>query len=148
MPVVSNRFDPMNPESDPFYQEEIKEAIRTRKWLAGHDMAGEDKWIVRSKNIPCAWYAISVLAPKNGITSVSRAATRNRQGYWCAVACVKKGDGKLASMRFGASAFHDRQMALAFACRNAIKFLLPQEVDTREPLAYRTTQDNAIEKYA
>ena len=56
-----------NPEHNPYYQSDIRDAIRTRKWLRGEDMSHEPKWIVREKNIPCAWYAISVLAPENGI---------------------------------------------------------------------------------
>ena len=55
-----------NLEHNPYYQSDIRDAIRTRKWLAGHDMSDEPKWIVREKNIPTAWYAISTLAPQNG----------------------------------------------------------------------------------
>ena len=137
-----------NLEHNPYYQSDIRDAIRTRKWLAGHDMSDEPKWIVREKNIPTAWYAISTLAPQNGIRCLHRCATQSKyDGYWHAVACVKKGDGKLASIRTGASTFHDKKMALAFACRNAIKWLLPQ-APTGERMAYRDTQDNALERYA
>ena len=126
-----------NPEHNPYYQEDIRDAIRTRKWLAGHDMSREQKWIVKEKNIPCAWYAISVLAPENGIKCLSRHA----------VACVRKGYGRRRSTRLGASTFHDKRMALAFACRNAIKWLLPK-APNGERMAYRDTQDNALERYA
>ena len=137
-----------NPDHNPYYQSDIRDAIRTRKWLAGEDMSKEAKWIVREKNIPCAWYAISVLAPENGMTCLFRTATKSKfDGYWNAYAIVKKGHGKLASTRIGASHFHDKQMALAFACRNAIKWLLPQ-APTGERMAYRDTQDNALERYA
>lgn len=136
-----------NIEKNPYYQSDIRDALRTRKWLAGHDMSHEPKWIVREKNIPTAWYAISTLAPQNGIKCLHRHATQDREGYWHAVACVTKGNGKFASTRLGASTFHDKQMALAFACRNAIKWLLPQ-APTGERMAYRDTQDNALERYA
>ena len=134
-------------EKNPYYQSDIRDAIRTRNWLAGHDMSHERKWIVEEKNIPCAWYAISVLAKQNGMKCLSRHATQDREGYWHAVACVTKGNGRLRSTRLGASTFHDKQMALAFACRNAIKWLLPQ-APTGERMAYRDTQDNAVERYA
>ena len=137
-----------NPEHNPYYQSDIRDAIRTRKWLAGHDMSNEPKWIVREKNIPCAWYAISVLAPENGIKCLHRAATQSKyDGYWNAVSVVKKGSGQLVSTRIGASTFHDKKMALAFACRNAIKWLLPQ-APAAERMAYRDTQDNALARYA
>ena len=42
-----------NPEHSPYYQSDIRDAIRTRKWLRGEDMSNEPKWIVREKNIPC-----------------------------------------------------------------------------------------------
>ena len=58
---------PKNPQNNPYYQSDIRDAIRTRKWLRGEDMSGQAKWIVKEKNIPCAWYAMSVLAPENGI---------------------------------------------------------------------------------
>ena len=132
-------------EKDKFYQEDIRDALRTRDWLAGKDMRHERKWIVESKNIPCAWYAISVLAKQNGMRCLYRNATKSRDGYWRAIACVQKGHGKLASTRIGASTYHDKQMALAFACRNAIKWLLPQAKG--EKMAYRDTQENAIERY-
>ena len=137
-----------NPEHNPYYQSDIRDAIRTRKWLRGEDMSRELKWIVEKKNIPAAWYAISVLAPENGITCLHRHATKSKfDGYWHAIACVKKGSGKYASVRSGASAFHDEKMALCFACRNAIKWLLPQ-APTGERMAYSDTQDNALQKYA
>ena len=137
-----------NPEHNPYYQSDIRDAIRTRRWLTGVDMSNEPKWIVRDKNIPCAWYAISVLAPENGIKCVERHAVQSRRtGYWHAVAICRKGSGKYASARTGASTFHDKQMALAFACRNAIKWLLPQ-APTGERMAYRDIQDNALARYA
>ena len=136
-----------NPEHNPYYQSDIRDAIRTRKWLRGEDMRHELKWIVKEKNIPAAWYAISVLAPENGIKCLSRHATQSRDGYWNAVAVCRKGSGRLASTRIGASHFHDKKMSLAFACRNAIKWLLPQ-APSGERMAYRDTQDNALERYA
>jgi len=134
-------------DKNPYYQSDIRDAIRTRKWLAGHDMSREQKWIVEDKNIPCAWYAIDVLAPQNGIKCLHRHATQDRDGYWHAVACVTKGSGQFASTRLGASTFHDKKMALCFACRNAIKWLLPQ-APRGERMAYRDTQQNALERYA
>lgn len=145
--MLNVKYNPDNPEHNPYYQSDIRDAIRTRKWLAGHDMSNETKWIVEDKNIPCAWYAIKVLAKQNGIKCLHRHATQDRNGYWHAVAIVKKGTGRLASTRAGASTFHDKEMALAFACRNAIKWLLPQ-APTGERMAYRDTQDNALERYA
>ena len=136
------------PEHSKYYQEDIRDAIRTRKWLAGHDMTHELKWIVREKNIPAAWYAISVLAPDNGIKCLARHATKSKfDGYWHAVATVRKGSGRLASTRTGASTFHDEKMSLCFACRNAIKWLLPQ-APSGERMAYQATQDEALERYA
>ena len=73
--------------------------------------------------------------------------TQSRDGYWNAVAICRKGDSRLASTRMGASTFHDKKMALAYACRNAIKWLLPQ-APTGERMAYRDTRDNALERYA
>ena len=136
-----------NFEKNRYYQSDIRDAIRTRKWLAGHDMSRERKWIVKDKNIPTAWYAISVLAKQNGIRCVSRHATQGKNGYWNAVAVCQKGDGKLRSTRMGASTFHDKKMALCFALRNSIKWLLPQ-APQGERMAYRDTQDNALERYA
>ena len=78
-------------------------------------MSREDKWIVKEKNIPCAWYAISVLAPQNGIKCLSRHAIKSRyDGYWHAIAIVKKGDGKFASTRSGAGRYHEEKIALVF----------------------------------
>ena len=105
-----------NPEHNPYYQSDIRDAIRTRKWLRGEDMSNELKWIVKEKNIPAAWYAISVLAPENGIKCLHRHATKSKfDGYWHAIACVKKGNGKYASVRSGASAFHDEKMSLVLS---------------------------------
>ena len=137
-----------NPDHDKYVQSDIEDAIRTRKWLAGHDMSRDKQWIVRDKNIPCAWYAISTLAPQNGIKCLHRHAVKSRyDGYWHAIATVKKGDGIYASVRTGAGRYHEKQIALAFACRNAIKWLLPQQ-PTTERMAYRDTQDNAMRFYA
>ena len=137
-----------NPEHNPYYQSDIRDATRTRKWLRGEDMSRELKWIVKEKNIPAAWYAISVLAPENGITCLHRRATKSKfDGYWHAIACVKKGSGKYASVRSGASAFHDEKMTLCFACRNAIKWLLPQQpITDKKPPAYRKTNFASIDE--
>ena len=32
-----------NPEHSPYYQSDIRDAIRTRKWLRGEDMSNEPK---------------------------------------------------------------------------------------------------------
>ena len=137
-----------NPEHNKYYQSDIRDAIRTLKWLRGEDMSHEIKWIVKEKNIPTAWYAISVLAKENGIKCLSRHAVKSKfDGYWNAVAVCRKGSGRLASTRIGASHFHDEKMALCFACRNSIKWLLPQ-VPQGERMAYKDTQDNALQKYA
>ena len=142
-----NSLPSLNPDRNPYYQSDIRDAILTRKWLAGGDMRREKQWILRDKNIPCAWYAIAVLAPENGIRCVDRFSTQGRDGYWHAVACVTKGNGKFASTRLGASTFHDKKMALCFAYRNAIKWLLPQ-APSGERMAYRDTQQNALTYYA
>ena len=140
-------FQP-NPDHDKYVQEDIRDAIRTRKWLRGEDMSNEVKWIVKKKNIPAAWYAISVLAPENGIKCLKRSAAKSRyDGYWHATATVTKGKGKYASTRTGAGRYHGEKEALCFACRNAIKWLLPQ-VPTGERMAYKDTQENALERYA
>ena len=44
--------------------EDFKDAERVLKWLSGADMSREKQWIEESKNIPCAWYAIDILAPQ------------------------------------------------------------------------------------
>ena len=137
-----------NPDHDKYVQSDIRDAIRTRKWLAKHDMSREQKWIVEEKNIPCAWYAIDQLAPQNGIKCLKRFAVKSRyDGYWHAVAIARKGSGKYASTRIGASRYHEKKIALCFAYRNAIKWLLPQQ-PAAERMAYRDTQDNALRFYA
>ena len=137
---------PKNPQNNPYYQSDIRDAIRTRKWLRGEDMSGQAKWIVKEKNIPCAWYAMSVLAPENGIKCLKRHTTKSKfDGYWHAIATVKKGNGKLASTRMGASTFHDEKMSLAFACRNAIKWLLPQQPRGGKP-SYKSTGFKSLDE--
>ena len=65
-----------------YLRSDIEEATRTRRWLLKQDMRREKRWIVdpdRKIRIPCAWYAISVLAKRNGITCVSKHATRSHE---------------------------------------------------------------------
>ena len=65
-----------------YLRSDMEEATRTRRWLLNHDMRREKRWIVdpdRKIRIPCAWYAISVLAKRNGITCVSKHATRSHE---------------------------------------------------------------------
>ena len=151
-PSSTPRRDSRHPMPEPpmtrFEKEDLRDAIRTRKWLAGGDMSREQQWIVKEKNIPCAWYAISVLAKEHGIKSVKRHAKQSKyDGKWYATATVTKGHAEYASTRTAAGFYHEEVIALAFACRNAIKFLLPQAPEG-ERLAYQDTHDNAVRKYA
>ena len=110
-------------------------------------MSGQAKWIVKDKNIPCAWYAMSCpCTSRTGSSVSSRHTTKSKfDGYWHAIATVKKGNGKLASTRMGASTFHDEKMSLAFACRNAIKWLLPQQPRGGKP-SYKSTGFKSLDE--
>ena len=132
-----------------YLRSDMEEATRTRRWLLKQDMRREKRWIVdpdRKIRIPTAWYAISILAKRNGITCVSKHATLATNRKWVATVTAQIGHGKLAGRRVGASSWDDRRIALCFAYRNAIRQLLPQ--DPNERMAYRDTQDNALRKYA
>lgn len=124
-----------------FIQSEIEEAARTMAWLQTK-RPQPVKWIVDEKRkirIPAAWYAISELAPANGITAGRREAWQGKTRAWHAFVVAKKGHGKFASGRIGAGSSNftsaqigadsidNRKLALCFAYRNAIRQLLPQE---------------------
>ena len=121
------------------------DASLTLRWLTGGDMTQQRKWTVKDK-IPTAWYAAEVIAPANGITAGKRDAWQCSDGRWCAYVVARKGSGPLARAHIGAAIFEDRQIAICFAYRNAIRQLLPQSPNER--MAYRDTQKNAIRKYA
>ena len=130
-----------------FVQSDIEEAKRITAWLSKRSMRREKQWIDRRKGIPTAWYAISVLAPQNGIKCLRKQAKQSRfDGKWYAMVQAQRGYGKLARTHVGASVWTDRRIAICFAYRNAIRQLLPMELN--EQLAYRDTQRNAIRKYA
>lgn len=136
-----------NPKAprDRFEAEDFKDAERVLKWLNGEDMSREKRWIVKEKNIPAAWYALQVLAKENGITSLAKVATFGKYDQrWHAVVTVQRGHGKLKRVHIGASSFggtgdkkKDRQIALSFAARNAVRQLLPQQPNTQEQVAWR-----------
>lgn len=127
----------MNP--DRFIQSEIEEAARTTAWLLTKQPQ-DTKWI--AQGIPAAWYAISELAPANGITCGRREAHQGHDRRWYAYAVARKPSTQRAQI--GAASSKDRMLALCFAYRNAIRQLLPQQGDK----AWRETKDNAIRKYA
>ena len=131
-----------------FVQSDIEDAERTRKWLQKADMSHEKKWIDKEKNIPAAWYAAEVLAPANGITAGRREAFQGMDRRWCAFVVARKGSGPFARAQIGASVWENREVAICFAYRNAIRGLLPMQPNTTERAAYRDTQDNAIRRYA
>ena len=133
---------------NPFIQSDIEDAERIARWLNKEDMSRDKQWIVKEKNIPCAWYAAEVLAPQNGITcGQKRAFLSPFDERWHAFVVAHKGTGKYARAQIGASSWDDRRTAICFAYRNAIRGLLPMQPNS-EPLAYRDRQDNAIRKYA
>ena len=147
-------------EPDKFMQSDIEDAERTLRWLELHrenpqtaaammKQNGEREWIVKEKNIPCAWYAAAVLAPANGITCLGKAATFGKYDKrFHATACGNKGDGKLRRTHIGASSWTDRRIAICFAFRNSVRQLLPMQPNTSEKMAYRSTQDEAINRVA
>ena len=132
-----------------YHRSEQNEAARTRRWLRTKRPQAV-KWIVDEKTqkvvMPCAWYAISKIAPANGISCGLRYATQGNDRRWYAIAIAHKGHGKYARSQAGAASSIDKQLALCFAYRNAIRQLLPQTPN--EQMAYSETQANAIRKYA
>ena len=145
---------------DRFTQSDIEDAERTLRWLELHrenpktaaaimKQNGEREWIVKSKNIPCAWYAADVLAPANGIRCIARAAKFGKfDRRYHATACAQRGSGKLRRTHIGASSWEDRKVSIVFAYRNSIKALLPMQPNTAEKMAYRSSQDEAINRVA
>ena len=132
-----------------FWKSDCAEAERTLRWLNGYDMSNEDKWIVEEKQIPCAWYAIEILAKQNGIRCRSKHAFQSPyDGRHHGFVIAEKGHGKFARSQIGAGSWNDKRLALCFAYRNAIRGLLPMNPNAAEQAAYRTTQKNAIRKYA
>lgn len=134
-----------------FEAADIEDAHRTLRWLDGKDMSKEKKWIVKEKNIPCTWFAIQVLAPENGISSIAKAAKFGKYDKrWHAYVSAAKGHGKLQRIHGGASSFgyfsddnKDKRIALAFAARNAIRQLLPMQPNTTEKMAWRGDEKEA-----
>ena len=132
-----------------YYQSDCEEAERTLRWLNKYDMSREKKWIVKEKQIPCAWYAIGTLAPQNGIKCIRKHSFQSAvDGRWHALVIAGKGSGKYARRHIGAGSWNDRRLALCFAYRNAIRQLLPMQPDTTEKLAYRSSQADAIKYQA
>ena len=132
---------------DKFTRSDIEEAKRTTAWLLTKQPQPL-KWIIDPKTqkrvMPCAWYAISVLAPKNGITAGHRQAFMAMDRRWCAFVVARKGSGPLQRAQIGAASSKDRRFALCFAYRNAIRQLLPQQANE---VGWRDTKTNAAQKY-
>ena len=126
-----------------FTQSDVDEAKRTREWLD----TGEPQplqWIAPS--IPTAWYAIDVLAPESGISKVSENAKLDKeQDFFVATVTARKGHGKLARQCIGAAVSKHVDIALCFAYRNAIRQLLPQDINS---IRWQDTKENAKRKYA
>ena len=147
-------------EPNIFMKSDIEDAERTTRWLElRHDNPetavaimkenGGKEWIVKSKNIAAAWYAAEILAPENGITCLSKAAKFGKfDERYHACICATKGEGKLRRTLIGASSWTDKRIAICFAFRNSVKQLLPQQPNTTEKVAYRSTQDEAINREA
>ena len=58
--MLNVTHNPNNPEHNPYYQIDMSVTQSApASGLRGEDMSGDPKWIVKEKNIPCAWYAIS-----------------------------------------------------------------------------------------
>lgn len=119
---------------DKYERADRADAALTLRWLTGGDMSNQRKWTVENK-IPTAWYAAEVLAPANGITAGKRHAWQSMDGSWCAYVVARKGHSKYARAQIGASVYENREIAICFAYRNAIRQLLPQQTE----LAYRDT---------
>ena len=147
-------------EPDRFTKSDIEDAERTNRWLAlRHEdpetaaaemkKNGEKEWIAKSKNIATAWYAAEVLAPQNGITCLSKAAKFGKfDQRFHACTCATKGAGKLRRTLIGASSWTDRRIAICFAFRNSVKQLLPMQPNTKEQVAWKEKQSDAIRKFA
>ena len=145
---------------DRFMKSDIEDAERTTRWLLlrheNPDTAaaimkenGEKEWIVKDKNIATAWYAAEILAPENGITCLSKAAKLGKfDERYHACTCATKGDGKLRRTLIGASSWTDQRIAICFAFRNSVKQLLPQQPNSTEKIAYRSTLDEAVNREA
>lgn len=124
---------------DKFTRSEIEEAARTTAWLLTKQPQPV-KWI--AKGIPTAWYAISELAPKHGITCIKREARQGHDRRWYAYAVANQPHNQRAQI--GAASSKEKRLALCHAYRNAIRQLLPQQTD----LVWRETQSQAVRKYA
>ena len=98
------------------------------------------------KQIPTAWYAISELAPENGIKRKAIHAKIGMDGRYYAYVTATRGYGKLARSHGGASSWEDRRIAICFAYRNAIRQLLPQQANSKERLAYTSNQQDELER--
>ena len=142
--------------SDNLYlKSDAEDAERTLRWLdfckedkatAAERMtqAGELQWM--GEGIPSAWYACDVLAKENGIKAISKGATWSTYDQrWYTCVAAKKGHGKLASVRAGASQWKAKNVAICFAMRNAVRALLPQEA---KAVGWRGTKRAARSKYA
>ena len=140
-------FAPLKPQrqfiTSRFTQSDVDEAKRTRKWLdTGKPQPLQ--WIATA--IPAAWYAIDVVAPENGISKVSENAKLDKeQDFFVATVTARKGHGKFARQCVGAAVSKHVDIALCFAYRNAIRQLLPQDINS---IRWRDTKDNAARKYA
>ena len=142
------------PPANEFEASDIRDAELTKKWLAGEDMTDAPQWIDKEKNIPHAWFAISILAPENGIRRIAKAATfSNFDERWNAVVTAQRGHGKLRRTHMGASAWGredddemSKRIAIAFAARNCIKQLLPMQPNTAEEVTWRNTKDKAARR--
>ena len=140
---------------DRFIQSEIEEAKRTMAWLRTKQPQPV-KWI--AKGIPAAWYAISELAPANGITAGRREAWQGKTRAYHAFVVARKGHGRFARAQIGAgsSDFTSEQigsddidnnaLALCFAYRNAIRQLLPMQANTVEKAVFRDTKEGAARR--
>lgn len=142
------------PPMNQYEKSDLEDAERTLRWLSGADMTHEKKWIVEEKNIPCAWFAIKVLAPQNGIKRISKAAAFGKYDKrFHAIVFAGRGSGKLRRVHSGASSFghygcpkKDKQVALAFAARNCIRQLLPMQPNTTEKVAWKETKKRAAQR--
>ena len=141
-----------------YLKSDAEDAERTLRWLAlrreNPETAAtamkendEKEWLVKSKNIAAAWYAAEILAPQNGITCLSKAATFSKfDKRWYGCVSAGKGSGKLARVHMGASRWTDRKVAICFAFRNAIRQLLPMQPNTAEKAAWSETKNQAARK--
>ena len=164
-PDVSRRRFPDNQSTstkellasdDKYLKSDAEDAERTLRWLAlckedkataaeKMTQASELQWI--AEGIPAAWYACDVLAKENGITAIRKAATFSKYDKrWYGCVSAGRGSGKLARVHMGASQWTDRQTAICFAYRNAIRQLLPQQPNTTEKVGWTETKNQAARK--